>query len=198
MAGDFEVVVVHGEFSLDTQLPGEGQVVSSSGTTMAALLNTGAAAAKGDVLFFLWPDTQQLSPDALTAIERNFHLLPQSIGGNFHIKFDDASRYTKLLVKLLKRRRYQGRYYGNSGVFVRRDVFEALGGFQPYSILEDYEFARRLEKYGPTLYLPETIVASARKFKSNKFKATVIWLAIHTFFSLGLCPSWLVRLWEKM
>ncbi len=70
--------------------------------------------------------------------------------------------------------------------FVRKNVYEALGGFRPYHTLEDYDFTQRMEKYGPTLYLPETIVASAHKFKHQKFKATLVWLTVQTLFTLGL------------
>lgn len=184
-----EVIVVHEEDPPDISPPIEGRFIPCAGTTRAVLLNAGAAAAGGDVLLFLWPDTQ-LPPDAPTAIERNFQLLPQTIGGNFHLKFDDASPFAKLLTRFLKHWRYQGRYYGNSGIFVRRDVFEALGGFQPYPILEDYDFARRMEKDGPTLYLPETVVTSARKFKNHKLKASIVWLLAHILFSFDLHPLW--------
>jgi hypothetical protein len=38
-----------------------------------------------------------------------------------------------------------GLYYGDSGIFVRRCVYEALGEFQPIPAMEDLEFVRRLE-----------------------------------------------------
>jgi hypothetical protein len=175
----------------------QAKVISSSMMIRGALLDAGAAVARGDIMLFLWPDSQ-LPPDALQAIEHNLRLLPQTIGGNFHVKFNDDSHFTRLLTRILKRWRYKGHYYGHSGVFVRKNVYEALGGFQPYHILEDYDFTQRMEKYGPTLYLPETIIASAHKFRNQKFKATLIWLTIQSLFALGLHPNKLTWLRAKL
>lgn len=171
-------------------------MVHNPGMTQGALLNAGAVAANGDVLLFLWPDSQ-LPANALLAIERNLQLLSQTIGGNFHVKFDEDSHFTRLLVRFLKRWRYQGRYYGNSGIFIRRDVYADLGGFQPFDILEDYDFARRMEKYGPTLYLPDTITVSAHKFEGRKFRAFLTWLIVQSLFTLGAPPNKLARFFEK-
>jgi GT2 family glycosyltransferase len=150
-------------------------------------------AARGDILLFLWPDAQ-LPANALHRIEQNFKLLPQSVGGNFHMKFDDTSLFTRLFTRFLKRWRYRGRYYGNSGIFVRREAFEAIGGFKSYPILEDYDFARRMEKCGPTLYLPDKILASTRRFKRQKLKAAVLWSLTQMLFIFGIRPKTLARM----
>ena len=52
---------------------------------------------------------------------------------------------------------------------------------------------QRLEKYGPTLYLPETIVAPSRKFQGKPLKAVLTWLIIHSLFTLGVHPNQLAR-----
>ncbi len=197
-AGNLEVIVVAGtqvDYSPDPA-KNRVKVISCSAVTRGALLNAGAEAAQGDILLFLWPDSQ-LPPGAMVAIEHNFQILPQTIGGNFHVKFDDNSRYTRLLTRFLKRWRYDGRYYGNSGIFVRREVHEALGGFQSHKILEDYEFARRMEMYGPTLYLPNAVTASVRKFKNSKLKATFNWLVLQSLFMLGVPSDKLDSLWNR-
>ena len=182
--------------SLDS-LPDRAKIVTSTKKTRGALLNDGVAAANGDVLLFLWPDSR-LPANALLAIERNFDLLPQTIGGNFYLKFDDNTLFTRLFARFLKQWRYRGRYYGNSGIFIRRSAFDALGGFRPYNILEDYDFARRMEKYGPTLNLSDAIIASTRKFQQRKLKAILIWSIIQMLFAVGLHPKWLARLYREM
>jgi hypothetical protein len=196
MVGSVEVVVVLAERVKPNlaNLPGSATVVSSSGIIRAALLNDGAAAAGGEIFLFLWPDCL-LPENAVTAIARNLSLLPQTIGGNFHVRFDDASRFSAALTVFLKKWRYRGHYYGNSGIFVRKDVYLALGGFRPYHILEDYDFARRMESYGPTLYLPDIISASARKFRRRKLRATALWITVQALFSLGLNSDRLAKAW---
>lgn len=193
-SSQFEVIIVAGG-DIDNARSlagGRARVVSAPGLPRGSRLNAGAAAAQGEVLLFLWPDSR-LPPNALAAIEQNLQLLPQTIGGNFHLKFEENTLFTRWLTKFLKRWRYQGRYYGHSGIFIRKEVFQALGGFRPYDMLEDYDLARRMENYGPTLYLPETIIASARKFQSRPLKAALTWLIIHGLFTLGVHPNRLAR-----
>lgn len=193
-SGEFEVIIVAGEDMENTPsfLDGRGRVLSAPGLPRGSRLNAGASAARGNIFLFLWPDSC-LPANALAAIERNFELLPQTVGGNFHLKFEENTLLTRWLTKFLKRWRYQGRYYGHSGIFIRKEVFQALGGFRPYDVLEDYDLARRMENYGPTLYLPETIIASARKFQSRPLKAAFIWLIIHSLFMFGGHPNRLAR-----
>lgn len=156
-SGEFEVIVVYGETG-ESLGESRARVISVPGASRGERLNQGAAAASGQVLLFLWPGSR-LPPGALAAIEQNLKLLPQTVGGNFHLKFSPQNFVTGLLARLLKRWRYQGRYYGHSGIFIRKTAYLALGGFRAYEVLEDYDLVRRLETYGPTVYLPQTLVA---------------------------------------
>ncbi len=157
--GDCELIVVNSNADKTLTLAQDSvRVVPAPAASRGAQLNAGAAAAVGEVLLFL--EARQQLPDlALLAIDQNFKLLPQSIGGNFHLKFMPSTLLAKVLAYILKRRRYRGSYSDNSGIFVRKEVYEAIGGFRPDLDLTGYDFAHRLEEYGPTLFLPETILA---------------------------------------
>lgn len=187
-SGEFEVIVVNGEIG---ELPGVGEsrarVISAPGASRGERLNQGAAAASGQVLLFLWPGSR-LSPGALTAIEQNLQLLPQTVGGNFHLKFSRQNFVTGLLARLVKRWRYQGRYDGHSGIFIRKKAFLALDGFRAYEVLEDYDLVRRLETYGPTVYLPQTIVVPLSAGDSLKM------LFLYSLAVLGIDPLRFARL----
>ena len=53
--------------------------------------------------------------------------------------------------------------FGDMGIFVRRDVFERLGGYADISICEEIEFNKRLKKLGRIVVLDEVLVSSDRK-----------------------------------
>ncbi len=179
-----EIIVVTGQKSFVCNVKSV-TVVASTGTTRGARLNTGAAAAKGDILLFLWPGNQ-LPVEALLTIEKNFAMLPQTTGGNFHVKFDTSSFLTNTAKRFLKKERYGGHYFGNSGIFARKDVFEELGGFKPLNFLEDYEFGQRLEAHGPTLFLPDKITVSTAEFRQRKLKRVLLWLVVAPLLKIGL------------
>jgi glycosyltransferase involved in cell wall biosynthesis len=194
--GDFETIVVDGGSTDNTLglVKSQVKIVPLFAARGGALLNAGAAAAHGQVLLFLWPDSR-LPPNALLAIEQNLLILPQTIGGNFHLKFDKDTLFTRWLARRLKQQRYKGHYYGNSGIFIRREVFQALGGFRPYDILADYDLAQRMEKYGPTVYLPEAIIGSTPKLWGRHIlKVVLVGLVIPGLFRLGVHPNRLARL----
>lgn len=159
-AGESEVIVVAGPDGPGQRLAagaGRVKIITSLAPDMAARFNAGAAAARGEVLLFLLVQSR-LPPEAIVVIERNFQLLPQTVGGNFHLKFTGNPLLAKALFYLLKWWRYRGSYWAESGIFVRSRAFEEVGGFSAGTSLADLEFARRLEQLGPTLYLPEAII----------------------------------------
>ena len=177
-AGDCEIIVVDGGETTGAARDAanhRARVVSAPAPSPGARFNAGAAVAAGEILLFLDPHSR-LPADALPAIERDFRLLPRTIGGNFHLKFERESLWAKTIGHGLKWWRYRGSYGDNSGIFVRKGVFEKLGGFQADRTLAGYDFAHRLEKLGPTLYLPEAIVAPIPDFWD-----ALVWLVAPVF-----------------
>src|SRR5262249_33654118 len=55
--------------------------------------------------------------------------------------------------------------YGDQGFFVRRSLFEELGGFADLPILEDYDFVRRVRPWGRVVICPQAAVTSGRRWK---------------------------------
>ncbi len=56
--------------------------------------------------------------------------------------------------------------YGDQAVFVRRSVFEVLGGF-PAGDLEDVKLSERLRARRTPVLLPAVVVTDARKFLAH-------------------------------
>ena len=152
--------------------------------------------ATGDVLFFLHADTD-LPDGALSAILDELNAHSDAGGGNFRLLFDGDTRFDRWLIGFYRWIRSQGLYYGDSGVFVRRSVYNEIGPIRPIPLMEDFEFTRRLERHGPTICIHEPpLVTSSRKFRGRNPIAIVWgWLFIHALWYLGFKPETLARLY---
>ena len=161
----------------------------------ARQMNCGATEAGGDVLLFLHADTR-LPGDAYGAIARALRD-PHVQGGNFALRFDGRDQFSRALGAWYGVQRRAGVYYGDSALFVRREVFDHVGGFKPLPIMEDYDFVRRLESRGRTVCLPGPAVTSARRWKALGVPRTVFsWMVIRWLFIAGVSPSRLARLYR--
>lgn len=151
-------------------------------------MRAAAASASGDVLWFLHADT--LPPaDALHAIEEalNYHAVA---GGNFRLVFGGHSHGSKLLTAIYPHLRWLGLCYGDSGVFVRRSMYDAIGGMRPYELFEDLDLVRRIRRAGGFVHLQTSLTTSSRRFEQRNFGAMWLhWMMLQCLFWLGVSPS---------
>jgi rSAM/selenodomain-associated transferase 2 len=159
-------------------------------------MNAGAAAATGDTLLFLHADVS-VDPHAAAAIARALSD-PLVAGGNFDIRFE-GGREARLFSAINRVRCRLGVIYGDSGIFCRRAVFEKLGGYRQWPVLEDYEFARRLRKAGRVALLDVPIHVSARRWRNGGIWATLwSWFWVQTLYYLGVPPGKLAALYRDV
>jgi glycosyltransferase involved in cell wall biosynthesis len=113
----------------------------------ARALNKGAECAEGEVLLFLDADSR-VPPGYDTAIAKVLRE-PSVVGGAFEFALDGPELGLRL-VEIINRVRYRfwPWYYGDQGIFARRDVFRRLGGYQERRLLEASDFCRRLRREG--------------------------------------------------
>jgi hypothetical protein len=121
------------------------------------------------------------------------------IGGNFRLVFDGETWFSRWLTRSYARVRRLGFYYGDSGIFVRRSAYEALGGFRPIAVMEDLDFVRRLERSGKTCCISEpALVTSSRRFEGrHPLKIVCGWIKLHILFWLGVSPDRLAEIYRK-
>lgn len=161
-------------------------------------LRQGAAEARGDVLLFLHADTT-LEAAAREAIEA--HLAnPAVVGGNFLLRFDPPDLWARVFDTANDlRRRVLAIYYGDSAIFVRRSVYQAIGGFRDQPLMEDFDLVKRMEAAGPTAYIREVRAwSSARRFRDAPLKTLAIWALVQGLYSAGLSAERLARLYEDI
>lgn len=175
-----------------------GAQVLTTERSRGAQLNAGAAMASGDVLWFLHADSRP-SPGCVAAISDALDADPEVVGGNFRLFFDGDDGFSRWLDGFYGWIRRHGFYYGDSGVFVRRKTYDALGGIQALALMEDYDFNRRLERAGRTVCLCQpAMVTSSRRFRGRHPVAIVSgWLLIHALFHCGVDPARLARLYRS-
>lgn len=173
-------------------------VVGQSGGR-GAQLRAGARAASRSVLWFLHADAH---PDKIAArqILRACHDARgnapsgrQVLGGNFRLAFASGSPWARCFELVARVQRARGVYYGDSGIWVRREVYDTLGGFSDWPLFEDLDFARRLEKHARasgarTRCLRPPLVASARRFERDPWRVLRLWISMQRQFERGEDP----------
>jgi glycosyltransferase A (GT-A) superfamily protein (DUF2064 family) len=165
LPGRFQVVVVDGGSRDATPAIARGhrsepRLVTSL-PDRSRQMNRGASAASGDVLLFLPTETRL----PLDAYERIVAALrePDVQGGNFELAFDGHDPAAARLARRYAKERRAGIYYADSAPFVRREIFDDLGGYRPLPVMEDYHFVRRLVQRGTTVCVGGPAVSTASR-----------------------------------
>jgi rSAM/selenodomain-associated transferase 2 len=193
-----EIIVADGGSTDGTPALAEGLGARVIGTERGRgrQLRAGADAACGEILLFLHADSS-FPAGGLRALCAELDRDPRVPGGNFHVIFDGDSRFARGLTLAYPWLRYVTLYYGDSGIFVRRSVYEEIGGIRPIPIMEDYDFVRRLERAGPTCRIEQPLLTtSSRKFEGRCASAIMWgWVVIHVLYWLGVSPERLAGLY---
>jgi glycosyltransferase involved in cell wall biosynthesis len=157
----------------------------------------GAQKSRGDILLFLHADSTLL-PGALKRVRDVLSTNPKIIGGNFRTIFEGDSWFSRGLTRLYALIRLVGLYYGDSGIFVRLSVYQALAGFRPIPLMEDLDFARRLERFGRTCCIRDPpLITSSRRFAGRRPRDILFgWARLHLLFWLGASPSRLAEIYK--
>lgn len=119
--------------------------------------------AQGDVLFFLDADT--LVPRHFDTAIKNALKKQQVVGGAFEFSFDRFS-FPLYFITLANRvrYRYRKRFYGDQGIFVRREAYRKAGGWPERSLLEAAYLCRNLQQFGKLKLIRKSTLTSSRRF----------------------------------
>jgi rSAM/selenodomain-associated transferase 2 len=163
----------------------------------AIQMNTAAATCASEVLLFLHADVR-IRPECLKVV-RTASGAPGICGGALDIRYEGEDSIARFFTWANRRRRAFGILYGDAGIFCRRRLFEELGGYRPWPILEDYEFGRRLWKRGSLALLAEPIYVSDRRWRQGGVTETLLsWVAIQALYHLGVPPARLARIYRSV
>jgi len=158
-------------------------------------MNVGAAGAAGEWLLFLHADSG-LPPAWVPAI---VDLDGDVVGGWFRFALDDPAWQARMIERLVAWRVRRLRLpYGDQGLFVRRRMFEWLGGFREQPLLEDVEFVRRLVRAGRVVELPLALRTSSRRWRRDGWwRRSAKNLTIVGLYAAGVPPARLARWYHR-
>lgn len=159
-------------------------------------LNAGAAASSGEVLWFIHADARI---DAAALDQMRVALAdPRVVGGGCSLRFDRNTPSLRYLAWASNQRaRRLGQIFGDQALFVRRAVFDKLGAFPDYPLMEDFEFSRRLNRTGRLVLLPATAIASARRFEPHgTWRMIAFMQVVKALYLAGVSPDRLAALYH--
>jgi rSAM/selenodomain-associated transferase 2 len=195
---EIEIIIADGgsnDLTLD-QIKGRAMVVVSE-RGRAKQMNEGARIAKGSVLWFVHADSQ-ISIYSIEAIRRVL-TRPTFAGGGFSIQFDDPSFFLKMIAFGSNwRAKSLNLFFGDQGIFLRREVFDKLGGFASVPLMEDWILSKQASKDGKLELVPEKIVTSSRRFHKHGMLRTFIKMQwIKLLFLCGVPTDSLERMYRR-
>jgi rSAM/selenodomain-associated transferase 2 len=197
-APDAEIVVVDGG-SIDASVAQarplcDAVIVASRGR--ARQMNAGARASHGDAIAFVHADT--IVPPTFAADIASALSDSAAVGGRFDVELDDRAIPYRIIGAMINlRSRVSRTGTGDQAIFVRRAVFDRLGGFPELELCEDLEFSRRMKRAGRVACLRARVTTSARRWNRDGVVRTVVrmWL-IRAMYLLGVPPARLKRMYS--
>jgi rSAM/selenodomain-associated transferase 2 len=197
-APDAEIIVVDGgssDASVAIARPLCGALIAAS-RGRALQMNAGARASHGDALVFVHADTivpRTFARNIAAALSD-----PAVVGGRFDVKLDASALPYRIIGAMISlRSRISRTGTGDQAIFVRRDVFDRLGGFPELELCEDLEFSRRLKRAGSVACLRTRVTTSARRWNRDGVVRTVVrmWM-IRAMYLMGVPPARLKRIYS--
>ncbi len=162
----------------------------------ALQMNLGAKVTDSEILYFVHADTRPpltYLDDIEEAIGEGYDM------GCYRFKFNSRS-------KLLAINAYFTRFGkmwcrgGDQSLFVKSEVFHALGGYkEEYVIMEEYDLLRRAVDTYKFKLIPKDIIVSARKYDDNNYlRVQIANLVVFNMFRWGFEPQRLLSTYRKL
>ncbi len=159
-------------------------------------MRAGAEATRGDWLLFLHADTS-LDEGWKEAVAA-FRGRPECLGkaAVFRFALDDPSHRARRLERMVAWRvHWLALPYGDQGLLIHRDFYNAIGGFRPMPLMEDVDIVRRIGR-ARLVVLPVAARTSAARWRKDGWLMRGSRnLACLALYFVGVSPRFIKRLY---
>lgn len=169
---DSELLLVDGgsqDATLDIAAPLVDRVLPAA-RGRATQMNAGAAAASGDMLWFVHADS--IVSAAACAYLRS--LCGQDVWGRFDVDFAAGMGVRMVANCMNLRSRLSGIATGDQALFISRRLFTAVNGFPPIALMEDVAISSALKRQVKPLCPSAKVQPSARRWQQQGLLHTVL------------------------
>ena len=196
---EIEIIVADGGSTDETvpiALRSNAITIVSNKKGRAAQMNKGTYVAKGDVLYFLHADSippKNFIGSILNAVHKNFS------SGCFRLSFDHSHWFLKANC-WFTRFDVNAVRFGDQSLFVTKDVFQKIGGFnESLLMMEDQEIIHRIKKHRGFKVMNGIVTTSARKYLDNGiYRMQAIFYRIWLLYYLGFSQKYLLKLHRRL
>ena len=150
-----------------------GLRVIDSARGRALQMNAGAALCRGEILLFLHADTRL--PDAADVAVCHALTSPARHWGRFDVRIEGRPSMLRVVAAAMNlRSRLSGIATGDQAIFVRRALFEAVGGFPELALMEDIALSARLRRQWRPVCLRQRVRTCGRRWEQRGVWRTIV------------------------
>lgn len=195
-----EIIIVDGAPERDTlrAIHSNHAIRVSSEKGRAKQMNAGASIAKGEILIFLHADTEL----PIQALEKISAVMEQEgyIAGAFDLDIKSDKLIYKIIAFLASLRSRLNRIpYGDQAIFIRREYFNKIGGYQEIPLMEDVELMKRIKKSGHKIRIfHDRVRTSPRRWEKEGVIYCILrnW-TLQALYALGISPHKLATFYKS-
>lgn len=194
-----EIIVVDGgsdDASVAIATPLVDQIITSE-KGRAVQMNNGAALANNSWLVFLHVDTF-FSDTAMNSLQAVF-CDDDVKWGRFNVRLSAGSPLLKLVSILMNiRSRLTDIATGDQAMFMRKTIFEQVGGFPNIALMEDISLSSKLKKIASPYCAKEFVTTSSRRWQKHGVVKTILMMwSLRLRYFFGASPAVLAERYDR-
>jgi len=174
-------------------------IILTSASGRSNQMNLGARHAKGEIFIFLHADCL-LPEDCFFHLER-FKNQTVKLWGRFDVRLKSQHKIHRVIYQIIGkfiniRSAWSDVATGDQGIFVKREIFESVGGYPEILLMEDIALSKRLRILSRSFQIKSPITTSARRWEENGIVKTILLMWIFRFiYMLGVNPNLLHKIY---